>query len=279
MIAAQPLDQIPMVSLSTRRPFPRRLFTDLPKSECLAVLEIIHLATHADRVEHVRTLLARIQDCFSFTRSLAGLIRLGPDRTFSGFARIINAGYPDDRRTLHREGDLAELDPLLTSTLNSLLAYHRRVTRHTRSSEQARDFVAAARHFGLHNGMAIGCADRTDTFVAFCSFVGDRDLDAERVGPLVQYLGAYILQALRRTAPHIVPAVTQRLEDLSSRELTILMWMKAGKTNWEIGKILGVRERTIRFHVERIFAKLDVVSRSQAVAVAMNKGYLPSPTS
>ncbi|MBM3856082.1 MAG: LuxR family transcriptional regulator [Verrucomicrobia bacterium] len=272
MIAAQPLDQIQMVSLSTRRPFPRRLFNVLSRLECLAVLEIIHLATHADRAEHVRSLLVRFQDCFSFTRALGGLIRLGPGRTFSGFARVINAGYPDDRRTPYREGDLAELDPLLTSTLKSLRAYHWREIRHTRSSEQERDFIAAARHSGLHNGMTIGWLDRTDTFVAFCSFAGDRDLDAERVVPLVQYVGAYILQALRRMTPPIDPAVHHSIQDLSSREKTILMWVKIGKTNWEIGRILGVSERTIRFHIGRIFSKLDVISRSQAVAVAVEQG-------
>jgi DNA-binding CsgD family transcriptional regulator len=50
------------------------------------------------------------------------------------------------------------------------------------------------------------------------------------------------------------------------------MWMKQGKTNWEISRILGVSERTVRFHVEGIFVKLDVSSRTQAVACAMEQG-------
>jgi DNA-binding CsgD family transcriptional regulator len=63
---------------------------------------------------------------------------------------------------------------------------------------------------------------------------------------------------------------------LSPRELTVLCWMKEGKTNGEIAGILGLSERTVRFHVESIFEKLDVTSRTQAVARAMDTGLIAS---
>ncbi|NOS78932.1 MAG: helix-turn-helix transcriptional regulator [Nitrospira sp.] len=63
---------------------------------------------------------------------------------------------------------------------------------------------------------------------------------------------------------------------LSPRELTVLLWMKEGKTNWEIAQILGLSERTIRFHVGGIFEKLDVTSRTQAVARALGAGLIAS---
>ncbi|MBX9661544.1 MAG: helix-turn-helix transcriptional regulator [Nitrospiraceae bacterium] len=63
---------------------------------------------------------------------------------------------------------------------------------------------------------------------------------------------------------------------LSPRELTVLLWMKEGKTNWEIAQILGLSERTVRFHVGGIFEKLDVTSRTQAVARALGAGLIAS---
>lgn len=63
---------------------------------------------------------------------------------------------------------------------------------------------------------------------------------------------------------------------LSPRELTVLLWMKEGKTNWEIARILGLSERTVRFHVGSIFEKLDVTSRTQAVARALGAGLIAS---
>lgn len=118
----------------------------------------------------------------------------------------------------------------------------------------------------------MGSADQADGLIAFCAFATDREFDATRVIPLAQYLGHFMLQALRRIAPPVTPPGHRSTQNLSPRELTVLIWMIRGKTNLEIGWILGVRERTIRFHVERIFAKLDVTSRSQAVAVALEEG-------
>jgi len=72
------------------------------------------------------------------------------------------------------------------------------------------------------------------------------------------------------------PHVSSNTCHLSPRELTVLRWMKEGKTNWEIAQILGLSERTIRFHVGGIFEKLDVTSRTQAVARALGAGLIAS---
>ena len=71
-------------------------------------------------------------------------------------------------------------------------------------------------------------------------------------------------------------ACAKRSCRLSPRELTVLQWMKDGKTNWEIARILGLSERTVRFHVGGIFEKLDVTSRTQAVARALGTGLIAS---
>ena len=53
---------------------------------------------------------------------------------------------------------------------------------------------------------------------------------------------------------------------LSSRELEIMEWVRNGKTNFEIGMILDISAFTVKNHLQRIFRKLDVVNRAQAVA-------------
>lgn len=72
------------------------------------------------------------------------------------------------------------------------------------------------------------------------------------------------------------PHIPNNTCHLSPRELTVLLWMKEGKTNWEISQILGLSERTVRFHVGGIFEKLDVTSRTQAVARALGAGLIAS---
>jgi transcriptional regulator EpsA len=66
------------------------------------------------------------------------------------------------------------------------------------------------------------------------------------------------------------------LGGLSERELEILHWVRSGKTNFEIGMILMISPNTVKNHLKRIFQKLDVSSRAQAVAYfASSKITLP----
>jgi LuxR family quorum sensing-dependent transcriptional regulator len=62
------------------------------------------------------------------------------------------------------------------------------------------------------------------------------------------------------------------LPDFSSREVEVLQWAALGKTDWEIGQLLGITEATAHFHVERAKKKLGVTSRVQAVAMVVLHG-------
>jgi len=59
---------------------------------------------------------------------------------------------------------------------------------------------------------------------------------------------------------------------LTEREAEIMKWVAMGKTNGEIGSILNVSSFTIKNHMQRIFKKLDVFNRAQAVSTFKN-GY------
>jgi DNA-binding CsgD family transcriptional regulator len=52
---------------------------------------------------------------------------------------------------------------------------------------------------------------------------------------------------------------------LTAREREILTWVAHGKTNPEIASILWVAPSTIRKHLENVYAKLGVSSRTAAV--------------
>jgi transcriptional regulator EpsA len=58
--------------------------------------------------------------------------------------------------------------------------------------------------------------------------------------------------------------------NLVEREVEILRWIAMGKTNSEIGSILEISVYTVKNHVQKIFRKLNVSNRAQAVAVLKN---------
>lgn len=63
-------------------------------------------------------------------------------------------------------------------------------------------------------------------------------------------------------------------EGLTRRELEVLRWVAAGKTNRAIAQQLGLSEKTVDRHVSNIFTKLDVSSRAAATAYAYQKRLL-----
>lgn len=54
---------------------------------------------------------------------------------------------------------------------------------------------------------------------------------------------------------------------LSSRETEIARWVVRGKTNWEIGQILGISDKTVKTHMQNILSKLHASSRAQIAAL------------
>jgi DNA-binding NarL/FixJ family response regulator len=58
---------------------------------------------------------------------------------------------------------------------------------------------------------------------------------------------------------------------LTAREAEVLYWVVKGKTNADIGDILGSSPRTVQKHLEHVFEKLGVETRTAAAALAMSR--------
>jgi len=61
-------------------------------------------------------------------------------------------------------------------------------------------------------------------------------------------------------------------EKLTERELEVLTLMADGKANKDIATTLIITERTVKFHVSAILAKLDASNRTEAVSIAVQHG-------
>lgn len=61
---------------------------------------------------------------------------------------------------------------------------------------------------------------------------------------------------------------------LSARQKDVLLWLAHGKTNWEIGELIGIAEDTVRQHVIKICRLLGASNRSQAAVIAVMQGLI-----
>jgi DNA-binding CsgD family transcriptional regulator len=106
-----------------------------------------------------------------------------------------------------------------------------------------------------------------------CRTLGDADsaeveLDAAR--QIFQQLGAR--PDLRRL--EVLSARRAELDTLSPREVEVLRLVAAGKSNHAIATELVISGHTVRRHLQNIFAKLNVSSRTAAAAFAFERGLI-----
>jgi len=141
----------------------------------------------------------------------------------------------------------------------------------------------------MPSALVHGIKDQRGRHDCLYIFLGPSELGLDRPRGLLRYLLPYVDAAFRQVAhlpeqylppvgtetvapPEATPATTD-IDDastdkfgLSAREHGIMEWVRAGKTNLEIGMILDISAFTVKNHIQRIFKKLNVVNRAQAVS-------------
>ena len=83
--------------------------------------------------------------------------------------------------------------------------------------------------------------------------------------------GGSLLQPV--VASRLMQRMTQpEQEQLTAREQEVLQQLARGLQNKEIARELHITERTVKFHVSSLLAKLDAGNRTEAVTIAMSRG-------
>lgn len=95
-----------------------------------------------------------------------------------------------------------------------------------------------------------------------------------------QHGGEWLVVLREESGASIIEALALGFK-LTQREAEVLYWVIKGKTNRDIGDILGTSPRTVNKHLEHVFEKLGVETRTAAAALAMNKvrAIMPGTTS
>lgn len=141
---------------------------------------------------------------------------------------------------------------------------------------------------GVNAIYEIRAADPNARIIVLTTFDGDEDIyRGMRAGAK-----SYLLKDVKReelfecirevhngktfVPPAIAAKLAERLpvEDLTPREMEVLQLLAAGKPNKLIGADLAITEVTVKSHVQSMFRKLNVLSRTEAISVANRRGLL-----
>ncbi|MDH4087366.1 MAG: LuxR family transcriptional regulator [Nitrospira sp.] len=253
-------------------PFPAHIFEEASKTDLQNLLEVMHYAMLAETPKDVKDVLVRTKKFLPFEHLIGGLVRLSTKGGFEGFSDVLNVNFPQIWLFQYWKNRYGDVDPVLHALVRSQKAQVWNQVYADVKSEREKEFIETAASFGLSDGVTVGSLDPSCGVTSFFAFAGGEPALHARHVKFLDYLGQHLHLALLRSSPKLSCSNNNCVTTLSPREVTILNWIKNGKTNWEIAQITGVTERTIRFHVESIFSKLDVTSRTQAVAVAVQHG-------
>ena len=86
------------------------------------------------------------------------------------------------------------------------------------------------------------------------------------------------IRRVHRGETCLAPSLVEKLaasvsnEPLTRREQEVLELLARGRSNKEIASTLSISEPTVKTHLRSLFGKLDVLSRTEAIAVASRKG-------
>jgi LuxR family transcriptional regulator, quorum-sensing system regulator BjaR1 len=120
---------------------------------------------------------------------------------------------------------------------------------------RAAEVVQLAADFGILDGFVIPVAS-----------TATRTLDLqEHQLPALHLMAIYAFDRISK----LRGSPAQHQARLTSREREILIWVANGKSTWEIAEVLHISSRTVKEHIKHLCRKLNAVTRTQAVMIAV----------
>lgn len=179
---------------------------------------------------------------------------------------IINANYPYEWFERYFTRKYCKIDPIIKENFDSFAVQYWADTY--KKHMPPKDFIMLAEDFCLANGYTYGIKHSTGTKGSLFSFAGSSIERHVRNETILKHIIPHLHQSLMRILKLMDK---KRPLSLSIREKEVLIWLKEGKSSWDISRILHVSERTVNFHIENIMRKLDAVNRTHAVAIAIEQ--------
>lgn len=223
----------------------------LTAEESKKLLQIIHGTVNCDTESGLEYLLEEFRALVPY-RSCVGILARNGDSGTPVFYNCLNMGFP--ARGLDRF--VRERFEFYTGAKESL-------------DGSVLESWIDTEHVNM-NGFSHWMLDRKKARMSVF-FCGGEPGPMAKTRTLLALAMPHLHRALRRVLDFGAHRGTGQSRALSPRETEVLRCLKRGKTSMEIGFTLGISERTVKFHIGNIISKLEAVSRTHAVAVALER--------
>ena len=180
--------------------------------------------------------------------------------------------YPDEWQEHYVQKGYDRIDPIIKKSRKHAGAFPwSDVYNDERTTEVERRFFDEAAIFGLKSGISVPLHG-PDGGLAIMSFA--RPSCSELQDKTITYLQLAALHFHLRVAKFTNWSNSASPPALTRREKECILWVARGKSSWDIGRILGISENTVNFHIKKIMDKFKVTSRIVAVLKAASLGII-----
>jgi LuxR family quorum sensing-dependent transcriptional regulator len=233
-----------------------------------AVLTAIRAIQATKSGEEAIQRLAEFSEAYGFTRIYLGQLVNPLNVPLKDILYVSN--WPEELKARRRSRLAILHDPIALCAIRSRRPFSW-AEAHAHASRIGRMVVDMVHDYGITHGMMFPM-HAISSIAGGVSLGGDAmpDLSRTQVSELeiVCQTAYYHLEDMMGPFPY------QKLAELSSREADCVQFAAAGKSNWEIAHILGIREDSVKKTLQRACRKLDAVNRAHLVASAIARGQI-----
>jgi len=172
----------------------------------------------------------------------------------------------------YAQSRLSRYDPAVQAVFTSPSAFTWREVEERAQSKAGKQVFDQARAFSARSGLVVPIHGPLGEVMAV-TLISEEDRDIDHRTRMNMQVAATIF-ASRGQALCESERETTTDPGLSRREIQCVFWINEGKTDWEIGRILGISEDTVAFHLKNAKTKLGVARRSQIPIAAWLRGVL-----
>lgn len=184
--------------------------------------------------------------------------------------RELFGGLRPDWLEHYTKKNYAKIDPALQATLTKMKAFRWSDLNFQADPVVSRLFGEAREALGREGIVVPIHGPRGHIHVAILN--GDKIDDDPATLPSIRLAAMYYAEI--GVALYEEKKDFQQGSVLSARQSECLLWAAEGKSDWEIGSILGISENTVHRHIEKAKSTLGVSTRVQAVVTAWRQNLI-----
>ena len=235
------------------------------------MIERLELLDLTSSLIGLREEMLKIASVFGLKHLSYGTINLPPE--INNDRALVITTYPLEWHKCYFDNSYIDIDPIVKVAASVVSPVDWRSI--SRKAPAVKSFFENAQEFGVGSqGLTIPIRGRLGEIALFSVTSDERDETWDAfVKANVSYLLIFAWN-FHNCVLRILGATTQSPIALSHREATCLRMKALGRTDNEIGEILGITKRTVSFHLESARSRLNAVNAVHAVAKALSLGLI-----